>query len=43
VDRAGLLYVDGRADGLVVSGGENVVPRDVEDALSGSPVYGRSR
>jgi acyl-CoA synthetase (AMP-forming)/AMP-acid ligase II len=34
VDRAGLLYVDGRADGLVVSGGENVVPRDVEDVLA---------
>ncbi|KAB2349785.1 AMP-binding protein [Actinomadura rudentiformis] len=33
VDHRGLLFVDGRADDLVVSGGENVVPRDVEDAL----------
>ncbi|WP_395958672.1 AMP-binding protein [Actinomadura sp. 6N118] len=33
VDHRGLLFVDGRVDGLVVSGGENVVPRDVEDAL----------
>ncbi|MGH3391581.1 MAG: AMP-binding protein [Actinomadura sp.] len=34
LDRSGLLFVDGRNDGLVVSGGENVVPRDVEDALA---------
>lgn len=33
IDHRGLLFVDGRADGIVVSGGENVVPRDVEDAL----------
>jgi acyl-CoA synthetase (AMP-forming)/AMP-acid ligase II len=33
VDHRGLLFVDGRSDGMVVSGGENVVPRDVEDAL----------
>ncbi|WP_433336359.1 AMP-binding protein [Spirillospora sp. CA-294931] len=33
IDRRGLLFVDGRRDGMVVSGGENVVPRDVEDAL----------
>ncbi|WP_084265162.1 AMP-binding protein [Actinomadura macra] len=33
IDHRGLLFVDGRRDGLVVSGGENVVPRDVEDAL----------
>ncbi|WP_245973968.1 AMP-binding protein [Thermomonospora umbrina] len=33
----GLLYVDGREDGLVVSGGENVVPRDVEDAIARLP------
>ncbi|MFS2294286.1 MAG: hypothetical protein FWJ90_16600 [Actinomadura sp.] len=29
LDHRGLLFVDGRADGLVVSGGGNVVPRDV--------------
>ncbi|MFC4051956.1 AMP-binding protein [Actinomadura syzygii] len=33
IDHRGLLFVDGRRDGLVVSGGENIVPRDVEDAL----------
>ncbi|MFG2002766.1 AMP-binding protein [Spirillospora sp. NPDC048911] len=33
IDHRGLLFVDGRVDGMVVSGGENVVPRDVEDAL----------
>ncbi|WP_067824249.1 AMP-binding protein [Actinomadura kijaniata] len=33
VDHRGLLFVDGRRDGMIVSGGENVVPRDVEDAI----------
>ncbi|WP_243719058.1 AMP-binding protein [Actinomadura sp. KC06] len=33
IDHRGLLFVDGRGDGMVVSGGENVLPRDVEDAL----------
>ncbi|WP_344830297.1 AMP-binding protein [Actinocorallia longicatena] len=37
LDARGMLYVDGRHDGLVVSGGENVVPRDVEDVLSRLP------
>ncbi|HEX2315706.1 MAG TPA: AMP-binding protein, partial [Thermomonospora sp.] len=37
LDDDGLLYVDGREDGLAVSGGENVVPRDVEDVLAGLP------
>ncbi|WP_232835891.1 AMP-binding protein [Actinocorallia populi] len=37
LDSRGLLYVDGRQDGMVVSGGENVVPREVEDALSRLP------
>ncbi|MGP4023405.1 AMP-binding protein [Actinomadura sp. 3N407] len=40
VDHRGLLFVDGRGDGLVVSGGENVVPRDVEDALLRLPEIG---
>ncbi|MBB4774201.1 AMP-binding protein [Actinomadura livida] len=40
IDHRGLLFVDGRADGLVVSGGENVVPRDVEDALLRLPEVG---
>ncbi|ROO89207.1 acyl-CoA synthetase (AMP-forming)/AMP-acid ligase II [Actinocorallia herbida] len=37
LDSHGLLYVDGREDGMVVSGGENVVPRDVEDVLARLP------
>ncbi|MEO5877615.1 MAG: AMP-binding protein [Streptosporangiaceae bacterium] len=37
LDARGMLYVDGRQDGLVVSGGENVVPHDVEDVLSRLP------
>lgn len=37
LDQNRLLYVDGRQDGLVVSGGENVVPRDVEDAIARLP------
>ncbi|WP_339154240.1 AMP-binding protein [Actinomadura luteofluorescens] len=37
IDHRGLLFVDGRSDGVVVSGGENIVPRDVEDALLRMP------
>ncbi|MFA1545528.1 AMP-binding protein [Actinomadura chokoriensis] len=33
IDHRGLLFVEGRSDGMVVSGGENIVPCDVEDAL----------
>ncbi|TMR36272.1 acyl-CoA synthetase [Actinomadura geliboluensis] len=33
IDHRGLLFVDGRGDGTVVSGGENIVPHDVEEAL----------
>lgn len=32
-DRAGHLFVDGRDDEMIVSGGENVFPREVEDLL----------
>jgi fatty-acyl-CoA synthase len=32
-DRAGLLYVDGRDDDMIVSGGENVFPAEVEELL----------
>ncbi|XRQ13554.1 AMP-binding protein [Actinomadura welshii] len=42
IDDRGLLFVDGRSDGLVVSGGENVVPRDVEDALLRLPEVGEA-
>lgn len=30
----GLLYISGREDDMIVSGGENVFPRETEDALS---------
>jgi fatty-acyl-CoA synthase len=33
-DHDGLLYVEGRDDEMIVSGGENVFPREVEDLLS---------
>lgn len=33
----GLLYVDGRSDDMVVSGGENVFPRPVEELLARLP------
>jgi fatty-acyl-CoA synthase len=34
IDEAGRLFVEGRDDEMVVSGGENVFPREVEDLLS---------
>jgi acyl-CoA synthetase (AMP-forming)/AMP-acid ligase II len=34
-DAAGRLFVDGRDDDMVVSGGENVFPGEVEDLLAG--------
>ncbi|MFC6152064.1 AMP-binding protein [Nocardioides yefusunii] len=33
-DAAGRLYVEGRDDEMIVSGGENVFPREVEDCLT---------
>jgi fatty-acyl-CoA synthase len=33
-DRGGRLFVDGRDDEMIVSGGENVFPREVEDLIS---------
>ena len=33
-DKAGRLFVDGRDDDMIVSGGENVFPAEVEDLLS---------
>src|SRR5262245_22958354 len=35
VDAAGRLFIDGRDDEMIVSGGENVFPREVEDLLAG--------
>lgn len=34
-DPAGRLFIDGRDDEMIVSGGENVFPREVEDLLAG--------
>jgi fatty-acyl-CoA synthase len=34
IDAAGHLFVDGRDDEMIVSGGENVFPREVEDLLA---------
>ncbi len=36
-DAAGRLYVDGRDDEMIVSGGENVFPSEVEDLLHRHP------
>ena len=36
-DRAGRLFVDGRDDDMIVSGGENVFPGEVEDVLAAHP------
>ena len=36
-DEHGLLYVSGRDDEMIVSGGENVFPAEVEDLVSGHP------
>ncbi len=33
-DPAGRLFIDGRDDDMIVSGGENVFPREVEDLLA---------
>jgi fatty-acyl-CoA synthase len=34
LDAAGRLFIDGRDDEMIVSGGENVFPREVEDLLA---------
>jgi len=34
-DDGGRLFIDGRDDDMIVSGGENVFPGEVEDLLSG--------
>jgi fatty-acyl-CoA synthase len=36
-DENGLLFVSGRDDEMIVSGGENVFPAEVEDLISGHP------
>jgi fatty-acyl-CoA synthase len=34
LDRQGRLYIDGREDDMIISGGENVFPGEVEDTLT---------
>jgi acyl-CoA synthetase (AMP-forming)/AMP-acid ligase II len=34
MDRSGRLFIDGREDDMIISGGENVFPAEVEDLLS---------
>ena len=36
-DERGLLYISGRDDEMIVSGGENVFPAEVEDLINGHP------
>ncbi|MEV6276119.1 acyl-CoA synthetase [Nocardia sp. NPDC051832] len=36
-DRAGRLFVDGRDDDMIVSGGENVFPGEIEELLAAHP------
>jgi fatty-acyl-CoA synthase len=36
-DPAGRLFVQGRDDEMIVSGGENVFPKEVEEVLAGHP------
>jgi fatty-acyl-CoA synthase len=37
LDDGGRLFIDGRDDEMIVSGGENVFPREVEDLLADHP------
>ena len=37
LDAAGRLFIDGRDDDMILSGGENVFPQEVEDVLAGHP------
>ena len=37
LDETGLLFIRGRADDLIISGGENVHPTEVESVLRGCP------
>jgi fatty-acyl-CoA synthase len=36
-DAGGRLFIDGRDDEMIISGGENVFPREVEELLAGHP------
>ena len=42
-DSQGRLFIDRRTDDMIVSGGENVFPAEVEDVLSGHPAVRENR
>ena len=42
-DDAGYLYVEGRLDDVIVRGGENISPGEIEDVLLGHPAVPRVR
>src|SRR5262249_46285548 len=37
LDEEGDLWIDGRVDDMIVSGGENIHPLEIEDVLAGHP------
>jgi acyl-CoA synthetase (AMP-forming)/AMP-acid ligase II len=37
LDEGGRLFIDGRDDDMIVSGGENVFPAEIEDTIAGHP------
>jgi O-succinylbenzoic acid--CoA ligase len=37
IDEDGFLYVEGRTDEMIITGGENVIPAEVEDVLISHP------
>jgi fatty-acyl-CoA synthase len=37
IDEAGRLFVEGRDDDMIVSGGENVFPKEIEETLASHP------
>ena len=42
IDEDGELYVVGRVDDMIISGGENIHPEEVEDVLTASPLVGQA-
>ncbi|MCF7522698.1 AMP-binding protein [Levilactobacillus brevis] len=39
LDEAGFLYVDGRLDDMIISGGENIFPDAIEAAYQSAPGF----